>query len=261
MPGPNTCACVCFPSNLVLNLLFFLIEFHSQLPLYPSFTSLTARPPAVSTGQWVHVWTCVCSSEGPLGSEKRPWPLGLTPEKKPVSASECPVWPLSACVCVCMCVWESEWERTSERERAKEEERLSIWLHDLCTRMCFVYVCIYLFLFMLHVNTHICGGWGAGLWSDETEVTGIDHCCSSQAKTPPSLCVLKNPVCIQGEGGRKRQLKSMFDSPWRAAGSVWIYRSFLLLTDRNKMGYVRKQRMKRPKHRNVKMHIFPNFFS
>lgn len=86
------------------------------------------------------------------------------------------------------------------------------------------------------------GGSGEkGSGSDETEVTGIDHCWSGQAKSPSSLCALES---ILGEEGR--QLQSMSHRPLRASGSVWICLSFLFLTDSSEIEYVSKQ-IKKPK--------------
>lgn len=175
---------------------------HSFTPPHPS--SLSPLSVGWSAGFIVEMCVSVflCSSEGPLRLGSRPWPCDLTPEKRLVSGSECPVWP--PCHSVCVCVWVGV-----------------ILQHMLC--ICSAYksaclclhahillVCMQIFSKLLlcvlsHTVRHhvlmcvwehayhrpphcVVGGRGAG--PDETEVTGIDHRCCSQAKALSSLCAL-----------------------------------------------------------------------
>lgn len=78
----------------------------------------------------------VWKATGVTGS--RPWPCGLTPEKRLVSGSGCPVWPPchSLCVCVFGCV--------------------SIWQDALCVRLRILPMCACLCVTPPHSYLTIC---------------------------------------------------------------------------------------------------------
>lgn len=135
----------------------------------------------------------------------------------PMRASASCLWGSYLYLSICMCEY---------------VHRLSLFASCACMCVC--------------AECRVFRGGGAGgcaeIWPDETEVTGIDHCCSSQAKTLSSLCALGR--VLSAPRGSEGQPQSMSAPPLSTAGSVWIYLPALFLTDSSKIRHVSKQTSK-----------------